>query len=199
MAVLRWLFRRPLVVFTHAPLSASVEGMGSGVGDLEHSVSVVNGIRSAKWWEELGFDFVTEVVTFVSVDVLGQWWEGYGSSKVDGRLLAKAHADREAKAKVLGRGEVPKQLEVGHESSTRFVRKYVVDARRASFFGAAVPAVESSVSVILFAREAGGDVGPSQTLGVMQGGGVVDVDVGVHANEVRRGADAGSGRESKAE
>ena len=118
---------------------------------------------------------------------------------MDGRLLAKAHADREAKAKVLGRGEVPKQLEVGHESSSCFVRKDIVDARRASFFGAAVPSVESSVSVILFAREAGGDVGPSQTLSVMQGGGVVNVDVGVHADEVGRGADAGRSSESEAE
>ena len=89
MAVLGRLFRRPLVIFPHAPLSASVEGMGSGVGDLEHGVSVVNGIRSAEWWEELGFDFVTEVVVLVGVDVLGQWWEGYRSSKVNGQVFCR--------------------------------------------------------------------------------------------------------------
>ena len=114
MAVLGRLFRRPLVLFPHAPLSASVEGMGSGVGDLEHSIRVISGIRGAKLWEELSFDFVTQVVVLVGVDVLGQWWERNRGAKVNGRLLAKAQSNRETKAKVFGRRKVAKELKVGN-------------------------------------------------------------------------------------
>ena len=61
-----------LVLCSRVPLGANVEGVGSGVGDTEHSVGVIDGIRGAELWEEVSFNFVPQVEVFIGMDVLGE-------------------------------------------------------------------------------------------------------------------------------
>ena len=106
------------------------------------------------------------------------WYGTVGRIWIAGFWLRSMRIVKRTESEVLGRGEVPRNLEVSDELTPDFVSEDVVDAGRPRFLARAVPSAVGAVRMVVLAWEASRNVGPPETLGVLEVWGVVEVDVG---------------------